>query len=333
MLSAETDLEHLLTKMISLVMAHSGAETAVLLQKQDNDWFVQARGNITNEKYDILLNQPFDPVDSEIYLIPESVFNYCQRSKELLIVGNAKLDRRFDQDKTIQTHKVISLACFPVLSQGRLKAMLYLENCQLADVFTLERQQIIKHLSAQFGISVENALLYNGLNNKKRELEVSESRFRSLVENAEETIVVSQDNLVKYANVKVEELSGYSVDKMTNMEFGKFIHPDDLKIVLSEYQSRLSGEKHTSNYSIRIISKQGQTKYVYINSARIDWDGRPATLALISDITQLKEAESDLRISKERYQLALRGSDAGMPGSGIIIFQRARSIILIDSKN
>jgi chemotaxis protein methyltransferase CheR len=295
MLSAEIDLEQLLTKMITLVMANSGAEKAVLLLRQDNDWFVQARGDITSEKYDILLNQPFDPVDSETYLIPESVFNYCRRSKEVLVVGNAMLDQRFSQDRTIQKYKVISLACFPVLNQGKLKAMLYLENCQLTDVFTLERQQVIKHLSAQFGISVENVMLYDGINSKKKELEVSETRFRSLVENADEAIVVAQDDLVKYANEKVEELTGYSAEEMTKMNFEKFIHPDDLNTVLSEYRARLSGEKLANKYSIRIISQQGQTKYVYVNSARIDWDDRPATLALITDITQLKKAEEEVR--------------------------------------
>jgi PAS domain S-box-containing protein len=312
MLSAQIDLEQLLSKMIALVMANSGAEKAVLLLRQENDWFVQARGDSSSEKYDILLNQPLDLTDRETDFIPESIFNYCRRSKEVLVVGNAKLDQRFGQDRTIQKHHVLSLACIPILSQGKLKAMLYLENCQLAYVFTPERQQVIIHLSAQFGISVENAMLYDRLNSKKRELEVSETRFRSLVENAEETIVVAQDDLLKYANEKVEELSGYSVEEMTKMEFEKFIHPDDLNTIFSEYQVRLSGEKPASKYSIRIISKQGQTKYVYVNSARIDWDGRPATLALITDITQLKKVESDLRISKERYELAVTGSDAGI---------------------
>ena len=312
MLSAETDLEQLLTKMITLVMANSGADKVVLLVRQENEWFVQAQGDNSGKKYDILLNQPVDLADRETDFIPEPIFNYCQRSKETLVVGNATLDQRFGQDRTIQKHRVLSLACIPVMSQGKLKAMLYLENCQMADVFTLERQQVIKVLATQFGISMENAMLYDRLDIKKRELEVSEMRFRSLVENAEEAIVVAQDNLVKYANNKIEELTGYSAAEIAKMEFEKLVHPDDLHTVLSEYQARLSGDQPANKYSIRIISKQGQTKHVYINSARIDWDDRPATLALITDITQLKEVESDLRISKERYELAVTGSDAGI---------------------
>ena len=295
MLSAEINLEQLLTKMITLVMANSGAEKTVLLLRQENDWFVQARGNSSSERYDVLLNQPFDPTDFETNFIPESVFNYCHRSKEVLVVGNATLDQRFEQDKTIRKQHVLSLACVPILSYGKLSAILYLENSQLADVFTHKRQQVIKHLSTQFGISVENAMLYDRINRNKKELEVSEKRFRSLVENAEESIFVGQDDYIKYANGMAEELTGYSAEEVMRMNFDKLIHPDDLKTVLAEYQARLSGEKPTNKYSTRIISKQGQTKYVYVNSARIDWDGRPATLALITDITQLKKAEEEVR--------------------------------------
>ena len=59
--------------------------------------------------------------------------------------------------------------------------MLYLENRQMADVFTLERVDILKHLSAQFGVSVENALLYNSLNQMVRELQISDERYELAV--------------------------------------------------------------------------------------------------------------------------------------------------------
>jgi PAS domain S-box-containing protein len=172
-LSAETDLEQLLTKMITLVMANSGAENAVLLIKQENDWLVQARGDSTSEKFDVLLNQPFDPADRETELIPESVFNYCQRTKDVLALGDAQLDDRFAEDRMI-INKIRSIACLPALSQGEIRAMLYLENSQTADVFSHENVEVLKHLSAQFAVSVENALLYDSLNQKVRELQESE---------------------------------------------------------------------------------------------------------------------------------------------------------------
>ncbi len=164
-LSAETDLEQLLGRMMDLVMANSGAAKAVLLLRQGNDWFVQARSDLATAEHEILLNLPYDPADSdhEGLMVPERVFDYCRRSKEVLVVEDAQLDQRFAADRMIQKHGIQSIACIPSLNRGELKAMLYLENRQMPDVFTLERLEILQHLSAQFGVSVENALLYDSL--------------------------------------------------------------------------------------------------------------------------------------------------------------------------
>ena len=96
-------------------------------------------------------------------------------------MGDAQLDHRFAEDRMIQKHNIQSMACIPALHQGELKAMLYLENRQMPDVFTLERVEILKHLSSQFGVSVENALLYDSLNRKVRELQESEERYELAV--------------------------------------------------------------------------------------------------------------------------------------------------------
>ena len=179
-LSAETDLEQLLTRMMKLVMANSGAEKAVLLLRQGNDWFVQARNDVTAAEHDIMLNLPYDPADSDIegVIVPERVFDYCRRTNDVLVVGNAKLDQRFAADRMIQKHGIQSIACIPALNQGKLKAMLYLENRQMPDVFTLERVEILQHLSSQFGVSVENALLYDSLEPERRTLRTGRHRIR-----------------------------------------------------------------------------------------------------------------------------------------------------------
>ena len=162
-LAAETDLEQLCTKMMNLVMANSGAEKALLLLKMENDWYVKAKNDISADEPAALYHQAFDPTDRETELIPESVFNYCLRTKDVLVLGDAQQDDPFAKDRMIQKYKIRSIACLPALSQSEIKALLYLENRQTADVFSLENLEIIKHLSAQFAVSVENALLYDNL--------------------------------------------------------------------------------------------------------------------------------------------------------------------------
>jgi two-component system sensor kinase FixL len=89
-------------------------------------------------------------------------------------------------------------------------------------------------------------------------------------------------------------LTGYSQEEMRSLSFGMFIHPEDLQPVLREYRARLSGERPTNRYAVRIIRKDGEERHVFVNSALIDWDSRPATLAMLTDITELKRSEEQM---------------------------------------
>jgi len=127
----------------------------------------------------------------------------------------------------------------------------------------------------------------------------AEENYRSVVENAYEGIVVAQDEKVVFWNDRTLELTGYSAAELSSASFLEFIHPDDRSMVLSEHVRRLSGEVAASRYNIRFLAKDGQCRWAIIGSTQIKWEGRPASLAIISDITQLKKAEEDVRNQRE----------------------------------
>jgi PAS domain S-box-containing protein len=310
MLSAETDLQKLFSKMISLMMSYSGAEKTILLMKQEKDWFVRAMSNDKTDKHDVIVNELFDPdsKNNAEFSFPASVFKYCQRSMDALIVGNALRDDRFSNDKAIQKNKIKSIACIPLKNRGEQIGLIYLEDRKTADVFTHQGLEILKHLFVQFGISVENASRYEQLTNQIGELQENESLFRSFVENTIEAIVVTQDDTVKYCNRQIADLSGYSREEICSRNFHIFIHPEDLEMVLREYRARLSGEKMTGSYSIRIITKDKQVKHVLVNSVQVNWKGKPATLGLLRDITALKQVEREIKKSEERFRKLIEQS-------------------------
>ncbi|MGI9537596.1 MAG: sigma 54-interacting transcriptional regulator, partial [Desulfocapsaceae bacterium] len=72
--------------------------------------------------------------------------------------------------------------------------------------------------------------------------------------------------------------------------------------VLGEYRSRLSGEKPKSSYSTRLIMRDGQERQVVVNSALIEWEGKPATLAMITDLTEQKQLEEKLMRSENHFR-------------------------------
>jgi PAS domain S-box-containing protein len=144
----------------------------------------------------------------------------------------------------------------------------------------------------------------------------SEEKYRLLVENAGDAICVAQDGRLKFANRRAEELLGYSGEEISALPFINFIHPDDRTMVMDYHLKRIRGEPAPEVYAFRVMDKDGNTRWAEIQVVLISWEGRPATLNLITDITERKRVEHMQRESEER----LRGITNNLPG---LVFQFA----------
>lgn len=139
-------------------------------------------------------------------------------------------------------------------------------------------------------------------------LRTSEERYRLLVDNATEGIVVAQDSFVKFVNPRIEELTLYSRDEILSKPFLDFIHPDDRQMVIENQQKRYNGELSPETYDIRVINKNGETRWIKIGGVIITWGGKPASLNFIVDITETKRLK-ELESRAERLEMA--GTIAG----------------------
>jgi PAS domain S-box-containing protein len=134
-------------------------------------------------------------------------------------------------------------------------------------------------------------------------LQESEERYRSLVENVNEAIYVAQDNMIKFINRTGVVMSGYSEEDIYSKPFIEFIHPDDRVVVGERYLKRLRGEALTSRYTFRIITKNNNIKWLEIGASLISFKGKPATLNVITDITERKRMDEEiiqLRVDLEK---------------------------------
>ena len=146
----------------------------------------------------------------------------------------------------------------------------------------------------------------------ENELYLSEEKYQILVENANEAIVVAQNGMLKYANPKAADITGFSKQELLSKPFLELIHPQDQKLVAERYQNRISGKKQPQVYPFRIISKQGETKWVEISAVLINWEMKPATLNFLTDITERKQTELALKESEERYRKLVDMAQVGI---------------------
>jgi PAS domain S-box-containing protein len=143
-------------------------------------------------------------------------------------------------------------------------------------------------------------------------LAMSEEKYRHLIEHSNEAIVVAQDGMLRLANHRAVEFTGYSEEELLSMPFLEVIYPDDRAMVMDRYLDRLKGVELPSRYAFRLSPKDGSTRWVEISVAVIDWDGRPASLNFLTDITERKRAEEAMRTAEDTYRNIFLNSQIGL---------------------
>ncbi|MDF1540015.1 MAG: PAS domain S-box protein, partial [Candidatus Thorarchaeota archaeon] len=138
-----------------------------------------------------------------------------------------------------------------------------------------------------------------------RALEESEEKYRTLVENMQYGIVILQEGRIVFTNDALAAIVGYTVDDIQGMLMIDLIAAEDRLIVANRYKRRLSGETIPSEYEIHALHKNGQSVSLRIRGSVIDYQGKPSTIATITDITEQKIAENAVKKERDRAETYL----------------------------
>ena len=144
-------------------------------------------------------------------------------------------------------------------------------------------------------------------------LRESEGQYRELLDNSMQGVIVFQDMQIVYTNDAVSEELGYSAAEIRNLspaEIISLVHPDDRRMFHGRLTGHLNGVPPSERYSLRVIHKNGEIRWIDARTVLIELQGKQALMTTAIDVTDIKQAEAQLQESERVLRTILNAPDA-----------------------
>ncbi|TAF40164.1 MAG: response regulator [Oscillatoriales cyanobacterium] len=272
-ISGEIVLDSLLEKMMGILLENAGAETGCLIASKSGEFVVEAAGEVDGDMR-VLSGAGLD------YAYPRSLINFVDRTQEDVVLNDARSEAIFNNDPYILERQPKSLLCAPIVYQGKLTAILYLENNLTTGAFTADRLEVLKLLSSQAAIALENARLYANLEIANQQLAESNLTLEAKV--TQRTQELSEKNTLLSQEIQ-ERQKAEAAAKAASLAKSEFLAnmSHELRTPLNGilgYTQIFQRDKHLTEQQqdgIRVIHRCGEH-----------------LLALIEDILDLSKIEA-----------------------------------------
>ncbi len=201
-------LDQFLSKLMEILMENAGAQIGCLILIKQDQLVIEATGNFDPKKIEVLQSIPIDNYTD----LSHSIVNYVFRTQETIVLHDAVNTGDFMNDSYIQDRHPKSILCVPLIHQGQLVSIVYLENNLTTGAFTPAKVKILQLLSGQAAISIENAKLYT-------EVRENESRFAQFLEAMPVGVgIIDASGKPYYTNRIAQELIGETLNSSLNSE-------------------------------------------------------------------------------------------------------------------
>jgi PAS domain S-box-containing protein len=295
--SGEIELDKLIKTLLRIAVEHAGAERGLLILFPGDEPRIAAEATTGRGRVEVMLRQTaVSPAE-----LPESVLHYVIRTRESVILDGALAQNPFSADEYIFQKHARSVLCLPLVKQSKLIGVLYLENNLASHVFTPARISVLELLASQAAISLENARLYNDLQER-------EARIRRVVDsNIVGMVIWDFEGRIIEANDAFLVIAGYAREdvvsgrlRWTELTPAEWRDADEHAI--AELKRAGTVQPREKEY----IRKDGTRVPVLVGAATFG-GCRDQGVAFVLDLTDRKQAEQNLRESERRYREAQMG--------------------------
>jgi len=176
-ISGEIKLEQLLSSLMKILIENAGAERGYLILSTQGKLLIEAEGTVNSDAITVFQSMS---VDNCLFLC-KAIVNYVARTKESVVLNHAARDGKFRGNRYIKEFQPKSILCVPLINQGELISIAYLENNLTTGAFTPDRLEVLKLLSSQAAISIKNARLYTEVWENESRLEQLNKAYERFV--------------------------------------------------------------------------------------------------------------------------------------------------------
>ena len=299
--SGEIVLGKLIETLLRIAVEHAGAERGLLILFPVDEPRIVAEATTGSGRVEVRLRQTaMSPAE-----LPESVLHYVIRTRQSVILDDALARNPFPTDEYICQKHARSVLCVPLVKQSKLIGVLYLENNLASHVFTPTRISVLELLAAQAAISLENARLYNDLQER-------EARIRRLVDSNIIGILIwdFQGRIIE-ANQAFLDMVGYTREdivsgqlRWTELTPAEWRNDDDRAV--AELKATGTVQPREKEY----LRKDGSRVPVLLGATTFG-DDRGEGLAFVLDLTDRKHVEGALRDAQNNLAHVVRITTLG----------------------
>ncbi|MCX5999417.1 MAG: PAS domain S-box protein, partial [Chloroflexi bacterium] len=192
--------------------------------------------------------------------------------------------------------KIRSLLLLPMSVAGEVRGLMGFDNAGRTKDWNDDDLSLMRTCSEIVGLA---------LNRRQAEdaLRESEAKYSTLVEQAEDGVLIVQDGVCVFANTAASKAMGYAPEGLHGKPFLDLAAPDSRQAAAERYAAWQAGNQVTNPFELRVIAHDGSVRETEAHTATIQYRGRPALMAVARDVTGRKRALAALQESERRYRL------------------------------
>lgn len=281
-LSSEMLLPRLIERLMTIALQNAGAARGLLILPHENDYRIEAEARADGEQIVLQFGAAAGPA------VPESIIRYVMRTRECVILDDAAKPHLFSEDPYFGFERQRSILCLPLIRQGTLVGLLYLENGLASHVFTPERARLLEHLAGQAAISLENTRLYSDLQER-------ETKVRRLVDsNIIGILIVDLGGRLIEANDAFLGMVGYRREDVAS---GRMrwtdLTPPEWRAADAKRVEEVNSTGTLRPFEKEFFHRDGSRVPVLVGVARLEETGNQA-VAFVVNLTERRRVEAEL---------------------------------------